>query len=253
MTQHEPSPPAQEPDDPLAHLHKMSTTAGLGSGDYVAVNGTAVFALILGLTSGLTLLDDLLLVIPLAGIVASIVALRQIAHSNGTQTGKGLVVLALVLCLGFGGYAGSRKYIERARTAADRAAISKLITDFGTNIGAGNTNGAYQLFSSNFQSKISQQTFDERIKLFTQTLGKLNAAGWNGQAEFMSDEATGGQFAHVSVRFDFERATGPIYEDETWFHKDGDTWKIESMPKMLPPPKPPQNPAPGAGPGAGPQ
>src|SRR6185436_15279396 len=52
-------------DDPLAHLHKMSTTAGLGSQEYVAVNGMAVFALVLGLASGFALFDRLFLVIPL--------------------------------------------------------------------------------------------------------------------------------------------------------------------------------------------
>jgi len=34
-----------EGGDPLAHLHKMSTTAGLGTTDYVAVNGMSIVAL----------------------------------------------------------------------------------------------------------------------------------------------------------------------------------------------------------------
>src|SRR5213596_2432440 len=107
QTQTDPSqsPPGQPPDDdPLAHLHKMSTTAGLGSGDYVAVNGAAVFALLLGLASALALLDELLLVIPLTGIIIAMVARRQIRQSNGTQTGRGLVALGVLLMLVFGGY-----------------------------------------------------------------------------------------------------------------------------------------------------
>src|SRR5215218_496972 len=76
-------------DDPLSHLHKMSTTAGLGSGDYVAVNGAAVFSLLLGLASMLSMLEEILLIIPLACIIVSVIAWRQINHSNGTQTGKG--------------------------------------------------------------------------------------------------------------------------------------------------------------------
>src|SRR5439155_24799091 len=94
------SPPPSPPpvDDPLSHLHKMSTTAGLGSGEYVAINGTAIFALILGIVSALTLFEELvLLVVPLVGVVAAIVALRQISRSGGTQTGKGLATAGLVL------------------------------------------------------------------------------------------------------------------------------------------------------------
>src|SRR5438045_8876185 len=96
--------PAQSPaapkaplvdDDPLARLHKMSTTAGLGSGDYVAVNGTAVFAVFLGFASALALMSETLLLIALAAVIVSVVAWRQIKHSNGTPTGKGLVLIAM--------------------------------------------------------------------------------------------------------------------------------------------------------------
>src|SRR5436190_20115121 len=96
QTQTDPTqtPPAAPPaaaaagDDHLAHLHKMTTTAGLGSSDYVAVNGTAVFALLVGVASALALMSEVLLILPLVAIVAAFVALSQIRHSNGTQTGK---------------------------------------------------------------------------------------------------------------------------------------------------------------------
>src|SRR5207249_5999139 len=107
QTQTDPSQtPPQTPadDEPLAHLHKMSTTAGLGSGDYVAVNGTAVFALMLGVASALALMTEVLLIIPLVCVIASVIAWGQIRHSNGTQTGKRLVIAALVLGLGLGGF-----------------------------------------------------------------------------------------------------------------------------------------------------
>ena len=77
-------PPSPADDDPLAHLHKMSTTAGLGSGDYVAVNGTAVFALLVGVASALALMTEVLLILPLVCVIAAVVAWGQIRHSNGT-------------------------------------------------------------------------------------------------------------------------------------------------------------------------
>src|SRR4051794_33910846 len=115
-----------EGDDPLSHLHKMSTTAGLGSGDYVAVNGTAVFALILGLFSFLAFFSEMLLIVPLACLVASVIAFRQIGRSNGTQTGRWIVVLALLAALASGGLVVARSATEGVRTRADRQAIDQV-------------------------------------------------------------------------------------------------------------------------------
>src|SRR5688572_22362990 len=83
----------------LAHLHKMSTTAGVTNQDYVAVNTVAIVAAVLGLASGLAFFGWLMLVVPLAGIVFAVVAIRQINDSSGTQTGKGLAMIGLALCV----------------------------------------------------------------------------------------------------------------------------------------------------------
>src|SRR3954462_5034744 len=89
--------------DPLAGLHKMSTTAGVTNLDYVAVNQTAIAAVLVGLLSALSFFGFLLLVIPIVGAIFAVIALRQIADSNGTQTGRGLAILALALCVILGG------------------------------------------------------------------------------------------------------------------------------------------------------
>src|SRR5689334_9364604 len=96
--------PAPSADDPLAKLHKMSTTAGLGSGDYVAVNITAVVAAPVGPASMLARAANELLIIPVVGIVLGVIALRQIRKSNGTQTGMGIALIGLLLSLGIGGW-----------------------------------------------------------------------------------------------------------------------------------------------------
>src|SRR3954471_976134 len=87
--------------DPLRSLHKMSTTAGVGSQEYVEINLVAVWAVVLGLLSFLALLDNVLLIVPVIGTVFAIVALRQIRNSAGTQTGGAIAWGALVLSLGF--------------------------------------------------------------------------------------------------------------------------------------------------------
>src|SRR5436309_1709781 len=88
------------PADPLASLHKMSTTAGLGSEDYVAINAVSIATLLLGLASGLALPFTVLLILPLAGIVCGVLALRQIHGSNGTQSGRAFAIIGLLFSLG---------------------------------------------------------------------------------------------------------------------------------------------------------
>src|ERR1044071_7201619 len=44
---------ANQQDDPIAALHRMSTTAGVGSQDYVAINNLAIAAALLGLGTAL--------------------------------------------------------------------------------------------------------------------------------------------------------------------------------------------------------
>src|SRR5687767_9287806 len=84
------SPPAAGGgDEPLAGLFHMSTTAGRGTQEYVAINHTAVAAFLLGLGSLSALAHPILLLVPVAAFVCAIVAVRQINRSNGTQTGKG--------------------------------------------------------------------------------------------------------------------------------------------------------------------
>ena len=87
---HRPSNGSADAGDRLGRLHKMSTTAGVTNLDYVAVNQTAIAAVLLGLLSLLSFAGFLLLVIPIVAVVFSILALRQIRQSNGTQTGRGL-------------------------------------------------------------------------------------------------------------------------------------------------------------------
>src|SRR4051812_15392834 len=100
--------------DALAHLHKMSTTAGLGTTEYVAINPLAVTSIFLGLASALALLDNTLLSLPIATLICSIFALRQISRSGGTQTGRGLAVLGLLLALIFSGVVLARSIVHHA-------------------------------------------------------------------------------------------------------------------------------------------
>src|SRR4051812_9800902 len=132
-----PLPPGADAPDPLAHLHKMSTTAGLGTTEYVAINGPSVVAVILGLASALAIVDTILLIVPIAGVICSIVALMQIQKSAGTQTGRGLAALGLLLSLGFVGYVGYMNIAAAQQERTDRAAIESIIAELTTDIKQG--------------------------------------------------------------------------------------------------------------------
>jgi hypothetical protein len=220
-------------DDPLSHLHKMSTTAGLGSGDYVAVSGTAVFALILGLFSFLAFFSEMLLIVPLACLVASVVAFRQISRSSGTQTGRWIVLLGMLAAFACGGLVVVRWATEGVRTRADREVIGKVTEDLAKKITAGDLKGAYGLFSDRFQQRTPQQNFDERVKMLQGYYGPLQSTSWNGLAEFNDEDASGARVAAVSVQFNFTKQ--PV-RDIAQFRKDGDKWVIDVLPDLFPAP-----------------
>jgi hypothetical protein len=220
-------------DDPLSHLHKMSTTAGLGSGEYVAVNGAAVFAVLLGLASALTLLDEVLLVVPLTAIIVGIVAWRQINHSNGTQTGKGLVALALALSLGFGGFVVAKETTRGIRTRDDRAAINRTVKEFGEKIKANDMAGAYAMCSDRFHQNVDAERFNRQMGMLheSEIFGKLKDAEWNGLADFQSDP-TGNRYALTKLKMNLDKT---VIDVEATMRKDGARWVFDSMPTFFPP------------------
>jgi len=225
----------------------MSTTAGLGSGDYVAVNGTAVFALLVGVASALALMSEILLILPLVGIVAAFVAWKQIRQSNGTQTGKGLVIIAIVLALGFGGFVFGRWATEGYRTAGDRKAIDALIKTLEAKIKADDVAGAYQLFGQRFTSVIDQQAFAARLTLLQGYYGKVTKIDSNGLVEFSTEDTSGDRFAFTKIALTCEKApgdkgTGPLTDTASFRKDEAGQWKFERMGDLFPPPTPPGQP-----------
>src|SRR5215212_7287067 len=108
--------------DSLQRLHKMSRTAGLGSGDYAAVNAVSVAAVLFGVGSALVVFDRVFLVVPAVAVVLALVGLHQIRHSAGTQTGRGLCIGAILLAVAFTAFLGSKQlmaYLEEKRNVGE--------------------------------------------------------------------------------------------------------------------------------------
>jgi len=235
-TQHSAGQQVMANSDPLGSLHKMSTTAGVGSGEYVEINGWAVWTMVLGLASSLAILDAVLLVIPLTAIVFAFVALRQIANSNGTQAGRGLAWGGLVLALGFAGFRGTLQWKQFSETRADRAAMAGMLEDFGQNVKDGKFDQAYQLFSQQFQQRVSKEQFSGQLRFLqkTQIYGNLVSIKSNGYFEFEDSPADPDlRLARTTALIAFDKTGEPLHED-AYFRHQGGKWYIDNIPRVFP-------------------
>jgi len=228
------SPPADA--DPFLQLHKMSTTAGLGSADYVAINGTSLAAILLGIVSAFMLLNSaVLLVFPLAGLFCGLLAFRQINHSNGTQTGRGLATIGLLLSLGFGGFYTVGQTIDAIRNRSDRNQVVALIQQFGQLISRNDYHSAYNLCDQRFQQRVTEANFIQRWKAAggSALIGSITSMEWTQLLDFNDDPVTRDRLGTTMVMVHFAKVAG-VDREGTVFRKIDGQWWIDDMPNMFP-------------------
>jgi hypothetical protein len=230
--------------DPLRSLHKMSTTAGVGSQEYVAINLAAVWAVVLGLLSFLALLDNVLLIVPVIGTLFAIVALRQISQSAGTQAGRGIAAIALLLCVGFGGFTLAGQVHETREDRADRAAIAAQIEQLGRDVKDGKWESAYGRFSQEFRARVPQQKFADELGFLrkSQLYGDLTSTSWNEHVRF--EGAAGGEvrFAETVMLIRWDKSPDPLRLN-TVLRRRGGQWYLEGLEGMFQPEKSAKGPA----------
>jgi len=221
--------------DPFSHLHKMSTTAGLGSGDYVAINGTAIAALLLGLGSALVLFNNLFfLLIPLVGIVAAIVAFNQVSHSNGTETGREIAIIGMLLSLGFGGYYTGKTLYDTIHNRADQDQIVSNVRKIGELVKARDYPDAYALFDDAFKRRVNLPQFQIGWQRLTSSplLGNVQSLDWNQLLSFDIDPVTGERVATGMMLLKAQPST-PIRVN-MGFRKEGGNWLVDQVPLLFP-------------------
>ena len=216
----------------------MSTTAGAASQEYVAINLAAVATLVLGLASSLVLMSSMLLVIPAAAVVVGLLALRQIYNSNGTQTGRGLASIGLLLAVGIAGFVGYQDYQARQAVEAERSAIEASVASLGKVLIAGDYTKAYALFSERFkeQKKVDATRFAERWKSLggQDIYGKIIGIGTNGRVELSSGAAANdSRIAVTMMVIKFEK-TKQDYRQDIVFRKIDGAWWIDDIPSLFP-------------------
>lgn len=216
--------------DPVTGLHRMSATAGVGSTEYVAVNGAAITAAILGFASLLTLLGNALLVVPVAGVIVGAVALRQIRAAAGTQTGRTLAWAGLVLSLGLGGMVIGLQAVESQRAAADKRQIVALIGQLGQSIQAERWDDAYALFSPAFRQRVDKALFTERLAPFhsNPAYGKLTATSSNNLIDVQRAPVGGDPRAAAYLQFHFDKNPTPV-DQLGQFRKSAEGWRIDNL------------------------
>jgi len=217
--------------DPLAKLYHMSTTAGVGTQEYVAINPTAVAALILGLASVLALLSSVMLVIPLAGLVCAVVAISQIRNSNQTQTGLALAFCGLVLSIGLGGGRTVYSVVQRYHVSSDERRIAELMHELGQNLKAENYDKAYAMFNDRFHDRISRTTFENAFLGYKKlpTSGVIESIEWNHEPMLMEDQpGSDVTVASGMAFFKFEKDPAPR-RSVIVFEKSEGQWKIADI------------------------
>jgi hypothetical protein len=227
--------------DPLASLHKMSRTAGLGAQEYVAVNPAAVVAFLLGVASFTAVLGNALLVIPLATLVVAIIAILQIRRSAGTQTGLWLAVAGLLLAGGFVTVVGGRAVIHARTVAAESDAVAVLIEQLGNNVSQAKYDAAWQQFSSRFHERVKRETFDN-VWISNQSsplYGQIKSIRWNGILDVQIDPETGNTTAEGFVVF--ELVNGKNDRRYCAFRKEPQRgWTFDDITGYFPAPEPPR-------------
>jgi hypothetical protein len=235
-----PRPAPGDGPDPLAGLHKMSTTAGITSQEYVAINIPAIVAFVLGLASVVAMLHTVLLVVPLAAIVTAFAAISQVRTSNGTQTGRGFAIAGIVLALAIGGIVLVRSVAARYQSQADKLAIAARIEEVGRLVRAKEYDKAYQLFSARFRTRIDRPTFEAKWEgaQSYHDVGRITGIKWNQtNILFQADPASGTRVGYAASWINFEKVAEPArYTFE--FRKSGPNWEVDDIPSLFPPDKP---------------
>ena len=230
------TPSASTSDDALSHLYKMSTTSA-GGQEYIAINGTSVAALLLGVASVLAMAADVFLLVPLAGLICAIIAIVQIRGSNGTQSGRAFAFGGLILALLIGGAKVGMAARSYAQTRADTEAVVPIVDQLSKDVRTGRYEEAYEdLFTSTFRARVSLKAFGDAFSQIgaIRDLGPIQSIAWNQQhIEFVDVGTSGVRTGYVMCLIEFSRMKSPGREVVTFSTRDG-PWKIDNIEWLFP-------------------
>lgn len=250
----ETTPASTDPQlDNLARLHRMSRTAGLGSTEYAAVNVAAVVTAVLGAASLLALVTPILLIIPLAGVVVGIIALRQLKASAGTQTGLIIAILGLTACVGFSAYTGYKTYAAIERDKNDKAQLSALVESLGQALAKGEYQRAYAMFDARFRDRVGfpqfEKFFVETAKPYVGSVVSMKSNGFFAIEAAADDVSIRRAMGTAIVQFEKNPGGQPLRVDVV-FRYAADQWQLFDLSQWFPTEAPGAGQSPGLDPNA---
>jgi len=214
----------------------MSTTAGAGTQDYVAINSVAVVCLFLGLASVLAFLSSIFLVLPVAGLICGIIALVQIRGSNKTQSGVLLAMLGLLACIGIGGGRSVYQAMQRLHVSEDERQVADMMVKLGQLIAAEKYDDAYAMFDDRFKERVSASSFAATFRNFANVpdSGVLQSIGWNQEPMTVQEQSdTGDVFVSGMAFFKFEKEPAPRRSIIDFQKTDGQ-WHVHNIDAIFP-------------------
>jgi hypothetical protein len=229
--------PGGEDSDALHHLYRMSRTAGLGSGDYVAINNTAIVALILGCASVLSLLYPIMLVAAAAAVVCGVMALVQIRNSNGTQSGRAFAALGILLGLALGGIAAGKMGMAKLEKSRDEQAIDAVVKQLSEKIVAKDYAAAYsELFTDEFKQSFTQQGFADRWESFVPVYGTVKQIDWGRLTEIQVVAGTKEKRAFATSLVHFDKFQDPARQPMNFVEREG-KWLVDGIGQLFEKPR----------------
>jgi hypothetical protein len=111
--------PAFAPE-PAFHSDDVENVA-----NYQSLSVLALFSLLIGLAAPLCLLSKAFLLLPLVGLSVSLLALRQIALSEGRLAGRGAATIGLMLCIASIATAVARDAVTRSMRTAQATEFAR--------------------------------------------------------------------------------------------------------------------------------
>ena len=213
----------------------MSTTAGAASQEYVAINQTAIATLLLGLASVSVVMANLLLVLPVVAVACGIVALRQISRSNGTQSGRLLTTLGMILGLGMLAYVTIPAARMHYATKAEEGRIIAAVAEFGKVLVARDYDRAASMVNPDFFAKkqLTKQDFAGTWEHLTSNpyYGELTSLVSNGLVRI--DDTLAGQSASTLMVMRFSKADAPMRRSVVLGKDDSGNWRIDDIPEVF--------------------
>jgi hypothetical protein len=240
MSENQTPKSGQEAGDPLASLHRMSTTAGAASQEYVAINLAAVATLVLGVASMAVLMGMVMLIIPAVAIIFGIVALRQISNSNGTQAGRIIAWLGMILAVSMAALVIGREARVAIANSREEQVIKTTVAELGSAIKAADYPKAWTFFAPSFQNRK-----DLNLTVFTNVwkaklaenpyYGKITTFKTNDVVQVSAAAVDGSRQAVTMLVIRFDK-TDQEFRREIFFRNLDGVWKVESLPTVFPPP-----------------